>query len=111
MTGGCEHFPRGCRYEALARPGCNNTQKHSRCIPDISLERCNSLCAPLGFKFCGVQMGGTGCFCGDSFGSQGKADADADCNVRCAGDPKEVCGGPNLNSVYETVPVGEGCGS
>ena len=44
-------------------------------------------------------MGGTGCFCGDSFGSQGKA-PDAYCNVTCTGNPKEICGGPNLNSVW-----------
>ena len=55
------------------------------------------------YKYFGVQMGGTGCFCGDSFGSQGKASDDTDCNVRCTGNPLEVCGGPNLNSVYATV--------
>ena len=74
-------------------------------LPDISLERCNAECAPLGFKFFGVQMGGSGCFCGNAFGSQGRAASDGLCNKPCAGNPSEVCGGPNLNSVYKTVSV------
>ena len=66
-----------------------------------TVETCGQLCARAGaYKYFGVQMGGAGCFCGDTFGSQGKV-ANASCNVPCQGDSAEMCGGPNLNSVYE----------
>ena len=71
-----------------------------------TVEWCNKLCLAAGaFAYFGVQMGGSGCFCGHAFGSQGKAAMDSMCNVTCAGDTKEVCGGPNLNSVYRTVAL------
>ena len=61
-----------------------------------TLEGCNARCQQ--FKYFGVQFG-EGCFCGDSFGSQGKV-ADSMCNVTCPSKKAELCGGPNLNSVW-----------
>jgi hypothetical protein len=71
----------------------------------MDIDKCNSLCAPLGYAYFGVQMGGTGCFCGNSFGSQGKTGIDSACNVTCIGNKHQVCGGPNLNSVYAVVTL------
>ena len=73
-----------------------DTNKHGAWAHTV--EGCNAMCQQ--FTYFGVQMGGTGCFCGDSFGSQGKAASNGLCNVTCTGDAKEVCGGPNLNSVW-----------
>ena len=66
-----------------------------------TVEACNQLCrrARGNYTYFGVQMGGDGCFCGDSYGSQGRAPGSA-CNVPCRGNQAEMCGGPNLNSVY-----------
>jgi hypothetical protein len=36
--------------------------------------------------------------CGNSFGRSGKAN---NCDMRCAGNPDEICGGDWANSVYE----------
>jgi hypothetical protein len=67
----------------------------------MSVEQCNALCSPLGYKYFGLQAGHA-CFCGNSYGSMGKAAAH-DCNVTCRGDGSETCGGPDRNSVYAAV--------
>ena len=67
-----------------------------------TLEGCNARCQQ--YKFHGVQFG-VGCFCGDSFGSQGKV-ADSMCNVTCPSKNAEMCGGPNLNSVWAVEKSG-----
>jgi hypothetical protein len=68
-----------------------------------TLEGCNAACSK--FKFFGVQYGGSGCFCGDTFGSQGKA-LEGSCNMTCPGNRAEVCGGPNANSVWAVEAPG-----
>jgi hypothetical protein len=73
-------------------PNCNQSQPWSK-----TLEDCNAHCKS--FKVFGVQYGGTGCFCGNSFGSQGEA-PQSSCNMTCQGNSSEICGGPNLNSVW-----------
>ena len=55
------------------------------------------------FKYFGMQAGHA-CFCGDSFGSQGKV-ADAQCGQPCLGNSSEMCGGAWLNSVWATQPL------
>eukprot|EP00911_Craspedida_sp_UC1_P001765 UC1_evm1s1347 len=64
---------------------------------------CNAACH--NYKYFGIQYGGSGCFCGNSFGHYGKPPSPTACNMTCGGgdDGKLPCGGPNLNSVYLTV--------
>jgi arylsulfatase A len=103
---GCfnDHGSHGkCDLPFVITGHCKNASVANGTHGPMSVERCNSMCVPLGFSFFGVQMGGSGCFCGSSYGSQGKAANDSLCNVACIGDPKEMCGGPNLNSVYTVV--------
>jgi hypothetical protein len=54
-------------------------------------------------KYFGLQAGHA-CFCGNSYGSMGKP-PQSYCNSSCQADPKEIRGGPSMNSVYETVPI------
>ena len=71
-----------------------------------SVERCNSLCAPLGYKYFGVQAGHA-CFCGNSYGRFGAAKDKGSCHVKCQANASEVCGGADFNSVYKVVmPTG-----
>jgi hypothetical protein len=53
-------------------------------------------------RYFGVQCGSQ-CFCGKSYGSQGRA-PESGCSVPCAGDASQVCGGcadeGNHNSIY-----------
>jgi arylsulfatase A len=79
--------------------------KPSRKVPyALTHESCNTLCylSNSSFKYFGIQDGGVGCFCGDSYGRFGAARASA-CNVTCASNTHEICGGPNLNSVYRIM--------
>ena len=69
-----------------------------------SIERCNSLCSPLGYKYFGLQAGHA-CFCGNTYGSMGRAPSDSSCSKPCQANHMEICGGPDFNSIYETVPV------
>jgi hypothetical protein len=61
-------------------------------------ERCIQTCAAKGYRYAGVQYGES-CLCGQSYGRFGQA---ANCNVACTGNPRQVCGGGNANSVYDT---------
>lgn len=59
---------------------------------------CVQTCYDQGFPFAGVQYGQS-CLCGNSYGNHGTSDR---CNMPCTGDPSQVCGGYNSNSVYAT---------
>ena len=41
------------------------------------------------------------CFCGQQYGKYGRA-AESDCNVKCYGDERQICGGDYRNSVYSS---------
>ena len=41
------------------------------------------------------------CFCGQQYGKYGKV-AESDCNVKCYGDERQICGGGYRNSVYSS---------
>ena len=53
-------------------------------------------CTENGFGYAALQYGRV-CFCDNSYGSFGEAD---NCNMACAGNKKEICGGVWSNSVY-----------
>ena len=61
-------------------------------------ERCIQTCAAKGFRYAGVQYAES-CLCGHSYGRFGPA---SNCNMACTGNPRQVCGGGNANSVYDT---------
>jgi hypothetical protein len=67
---------------------------------NMSVETCNSFCANSGYPYFGVQYGSL-CFCGQSYGAYGPADA-SDCNMACGGNGGETCGGTWRNNVYRT---------
>ena len=52
-----------------------------------------------GYKFAATQSGTT-CVCGDTYGQYGRTDG---CNLPCAGDYSQVCGGENTNSVMQVL--------
>lgn len=60
-------------------------------------ELCVSKCSGNGFAYAGVQYG-KWCFCGNQYGKSGPA---TNCDIRCAGDPNQICGGSWANSVYQ----------
>ena len=67
-------------------------------------QACRSSCAQYGFAFAATQYGGS-CFCGNTFGKYGEAalaSPPRSCNLGCAGNPNEVCGGEWANSLSLT---------
>ncbi len=67
---------------------------------DMTNEKCMRHCRVQNYPVAATQFGNW-CFCGSDFGSFGEAD---NCNMGCAGNPKEVCGGRWANSVYKLAP-------
>jgi len=61
----------------------------------MTIELCAALCT--GYRYMGVQNGGTGCFCGASFGRYGVS---TNCTMYCDGNPGELCGGAGCNSIW-----------
>ena len=113
---GCFHdktkFKNGteqCDLPHIIAGGCNRQAGHQQWGQTV--EGCNAACSAAsrdlggsssgggGYKYFGVQYGGSGCFCGNRFGSQGRA-PDTACNMSCSGDRNETCGGSSLNSVW-----------
>lgn len=71
---------------------------------DMTNQACRSTCERGGFAFAGTQGGGH-CFCGNTYGKYGEAAAalpPRSCNLGCAGNPNEICGGEWANSVSLT---------
>ncbi len=63
----------------------------------VTIEKCISFCNSRGFRYAGVQYGSQ-CFCGNSYGKYGRAN---NCNMKCNGNPNEICGGFWANDIYE----------
>lgn len=67
-------------------------------------QACRSSCAQQGFPFAATQYAGY-CFCGNTYGRYGAAASASpprSCNLGCAGNPNEVCGGEWANSLSLT---------
>merc|ERR1712048_113136 len=64
-----------------------------------SKAQCGSKCNAKGFRYFSTQWTGQ-CFCGNTFGKYGKS---KNCNMKCAGNKKEICGGGWANNVYQIV--------
>ncbi|KAK6383381.1 hypothetical protein LTS17_002673 [Exophiala oligosperma] len=70
----------------------------------MTQERCVGVCAGLGYTFAGVEYSRE-CYCSGTLGvvaNGGKASqvGEGDCNMICAGDKSEVCGGSSRIGVW-----------
>ncbi|HQL89204.1 MAG TPA: WSC domain-containing protein [Syntrophales bacterium] len=62
----------------------------------MTTQMCVNVCREKGFAYAATQYGQQ-CFCGNSYGKYGPAN---NCNMKCAGNAAETCGGTWANSVY-----------
>ena len=67
----------------------------------MTIENCISHCASKNFTFAGLQYT-FHCFCGDTLPR--KKSKVTDCNMKCAGNKDQMCGGRWRNNVYEVKP-------
>nr|ABD61575.1 copper radical oxidase [Phanerodontia chrysosporium] len=104
--------------------GCYNDSVNARVLGitanpsgGVSLESCTSACQSMGFKLSGAEYADE-CYCGNSFANGGAPTQLSDCNMPCAANAGELCGGPNRLTVYNftgsattTSPPGGGSSS
>ncbi|KAJ3393304.1 hypothetical protein HDU92_007865 [Lobulomyces angularis] len=62
----------------------------------MTVETCLAFCA--GFKFAGLEYSRE-CFCGNGVSNGGKKQENG-CNMKCAGNSNQICGGPSRLSLY-----------
>ncbi|KAJ7280578.1 hypothetical protein C8J57DRAFT_1711667 [Mycena rebaudengoi] len=81
----------------------------------VSLETCTSACFKSGLRFSGAEFADE-CYCGSTI-VNGAPVAISDCNMPCAGNNSEFCGGPSRLTMYNYTgtdlpppPVGGGGG-
>ena len=64
----------------------------------MKIKDCINICKAKNFKYAGLENS-TQCFCGNSYGKYGES---KNCNMKCSGNPNEICGGLWAMSVYST---------
>ncbi|KAB5536295.1 WSC domain-containing protein [Coniochaeta sp. 2T2.1] len=72
---------------------------------DMTIEFCTATCSPY-FAFFGLEFGRE-CWCDSVIDRTAWLSPDAGlCNMPCAGDPSETCGGRSTINIYGTLPEG-----
>jgi len=66
---------------------------------DMTPQKCIATCRSRGFAYAGTQFAAW-CFCANGYGRYGPAD---NCDMKCSGDPNQICGGSWANSVYSVA--------
>ena len=69
-------------------------------VRPLTVEGCVFKCGRLGFSMAGVQSSSL-CFCGTTYSRYGRL-RNEQCNMRCTGNYKEICGGFLRSSLYYT---------
>jgi hypothetical protein len=87
--------------------GCYTDSIHPRALSGINLANigtkitssgCAAYCDKRGYNIAGTEYGGQ-CFCGQSLHQSTKA-ADSICNMPCAGDATQICGGSAALNIF-----------
>ena len=68
----------------------------------MTTEICIKYCSDLNFDYAATQNSSY-CYCHDSYGTFGRENNTCNCDKKCSGDSTQMCGGTNLNSVYELL--------
>lgn len=73
--------------------------------PTMTIESCIDQCLSLGYSVAGMEYSDQ-CFCDDYVRNNASlASSDSQCAMTCAGHTNEICGGPNLLSVYSNTTI------
>ncbi|KAJ6479649.1 copper radical oxidase-like protein [Mycena sanguinolenta] len=68
-------------------------------VGQVSLETCTAACFNAGMPFSGAEFADQ-CYCGPAIVNGGEMEPISDCDMPCAGNSSEFCGGPNRLSLY-----------
>jgi hypothetical protein len=92
--------------------GCRGDSVFARALGDavqvsseMTLEKCVAFCGTArrggqAFRYAGAEFGRE-CWCGDGLGRRSEARPERECDVRCAGNGGQFCGGGSRLSVYQ----------
>jgi WSC domain len=73
--------------------------------PTMTIESCIIQCLQLGYTVAGMEYSDQ-CFCDDYVRNNASlASSDSQCAMTCAGNISEICGGPNLLSIYSNAII------
>lgn len=64
----------------------------------VSIESCTQACQSAGYSLAGTEYSDE-CYCGNAFSNGGAPTPLSDCNMPCAGNAAEICGGPDRLTV------------
>ncbi|KAK9893605.1 WSC-domain-containing protein [Cystobasidium minutum MCA 4210] len=90
------------------RQGCVAEAPNGRLLTGASMQSnsmtaavCTAFCGGKGFEFAGIEYGKE-CYCGSSFSNGGSnaTISSSRCNMGCAGNDNEICGGPSTLTLY-----------
>ncbi|KAJ8112547.1 hypothetical protein OPT61_g5108 [Boeremia exigua] len=88
-----------------SRIGCLTDSVYNRVLPvwqasedSMTVAKCASSCKIAGYSIAGLEFGRE-CFCGDALDVSATV-TDEGCDMRCAGNSSEFCGGPERLDVY-----------
>ncbi|KAF1969272.1 heme peroxidase [Bimuria novae-zelandiae CBS 107.79] len=89
----------GYEYKGCYSEGSNTRALLTKSFnaPDMTVEQCASLCT--GIPYFGVEYSQE-CYCGTTLQSGSVPQPASDCNMLCAGNKTQYCGGPNRLSLY-----------
>ncbi|KAH9927682.1 copper radical oxidase [Fomitopsis serialis] len=86
--------------------GCYNDSTNARALAispavdgDVDVESCTTACYNSGYPLAGMEYS-TQCFCGLEFDNGATPISLGTCDMVCAGNSSEYCGGPNALNVY-----------
>lgn len=85
----------GCYNEIAGRALPNSIKTTERTVA-----ACINACAPLGYKYVGLQYGGE-CWCANEFREGSLPVAAGECNIACNDNKGEYCGGSQRLNVYQ----------
>ncbi|KAL7414958.1 hypothetical protein BDY24DRAFT_278794 [Mrakia frigida] len=93
-TGSCRTEPSGVRALAGA----------STASDALTIESCVNYCVGKGYSIAGMEYGRE-CYCANTITSSSLVAADTDCNMPCAGNLGQTCGGSSRLSIYQKSAV------
>jgi hypothetical protein len=95
-------LPKGFEYKGCYVDG-NGGRSLNYQQPDdqsMTIGSCSSICAAAGYEIAGMEYSAQ-CFCDHVLRLGGQvAPSESDCNMKCAGNAAQTCGGPNRLSIW-----------
>ncbi|TFK51378.1 copper radical oxidase [Heliocybe sulcata] len=85
----------GCYNDSIAA----RTRSIGENVDNATVESCTAACYNAGYTLAGLEYS-TQCFCDVTIRNFGGPAASSDCDMTCAGNSSEYCGGPNRLNLY-----------